>query len=76
MSELQAKEMIDIATGRRIGGIVDVLVDSKGVINKLILDKRIGRKIINTNKEDVEVTWNQIVKIGDDIILVDLKKQN
>ena len=76
MSELQNKEMIDIATGKRIGGIVDIVVDSKGTITKLLLDKRFGKRIINNPKEDIEVTWNQIIKIGDDIILVDLKNKN
>ena len=76
MSELQTKEMIDIATGKKIGGIVDVVVDSKGQINKLLLDRRFGKRIINNNKDDIEVTWNQIIKIGDDIILVALKNQN
>ena len=76
MSELQTKEMIDIATGKKIGGIVDVVVDSKGQINKLLLDRRFGKRIINNNKDDIEVTWSQIIKIGDDIILVDLKNKN
>ena len=76
MSELQTKEMIDIATGKKIGGIVDVVVDSKGQINKLLLDRRFGKRIINNNKDDIEVTWSHIIKIGDDIILVDLKNKN
>ena len=74
MSELQTKEIIDVATGRRIGSIIDIIVDSKGTITKLILDKRLGKKFMNNNKEDIELAWNQITKIGDDIILVDLTR--
>lgn len=73
MSDLQAKEIIDISSGRRVGVIVDVVVDTKGNINKLILDKRLGKRILSQGKEDVELLWNQIVKIGDDIILVDTR---
>jgi len=73
MSDLQAKEIIDVSTGRRIGIITDIIVDSKGNITKLILDKKIGKKILSNPKEDIELTWNQIVKIGDDIILVDTR---
>lgn len=73
MSDLQIKEIIDISTGRRIGIITDVIVDSKGNIIKLILDKKIGKRLLTQTKENIELTWNQIVKIGDDIILVDLR---
>lgn len=75
MSDLQAKEIIDISSGRRIGLIVDIIVDSKGNISKLILDKKIGKRILSNYKEDIELSWNQIVKIGDDIILVDTRNQ-
>ena len=71
MSDLQIKEVIDISTGKRIGSITDIIVDSKGSIIKLILDKKSGRRILSNIKEDTELNWNQIIKIGDDIILVD-----
>ena len=73
MSDLQSKEIIDISSGRRLGRIVDILVDTKGNITKLILDKKITKKILSTPKEDIEISWNKIIKIGDDIILVDSK---
>ena len=38
LSDLQTKEVIDISTGRRIGSIIDVLVNKKGYIIKLILE--------------------------------------
>lgn len=77
LSELQNKEVIDIATGRRIGSIIDVIIDRKGNIIKLLLeDKKPSRKLFSTNKEDIYLLWSQIVKIGDDIILVDGDNNN
>jgi YlmC/YmxH family sporulation protein len=76
MSDLQAKEIIDISTGRRIGSITDIIVDDKGNIIKLLLDKRIGKRLLTVQKEDAELNWNQIVKIGDDIILVDSRSHH
>lgn len=74
LSDLQTKEVIDIATGRRIGSIIDVIIDRKGNITKLILeDRKPSRKLFSTTKEDLDLLWNQIIKIGDDIILVDCK---
>lgn len=76
LSDLQTKEVIDIATGRRIGTIIDVIVNTKGEIAKLILEERkSSRRFLSTNKEDINLNWNQIIKIGDDIILVDLDKE-
>lgn len=72
LSDLQNKEVIDIATGRRIGSIIDVIIDRKGVISKLLLeDRKPSRKLFTNNREELNLLWNQIVRIGDDIILVD-----
>ena len=72
LSELQQKEIINIYNGKRIGIIVDVIVSTSGNIEKLILEEKKGRKF---TKEEYEVLWNQIVKIGDDIILIDTRNK-
>lgn len=74
LSDLQSKEVIDIASGRRIGAIIDVIINLNGNISKLVLeDRKSSRKIFSSNREDVYLDWKQIVKIGDDIILIDGK---
>lgn len=70
LSELQLKEIVDIRDGRRIGMIVDVIVDSAGKIIKLIIEEKRGRRF---SKEENEVMWQKIIKIGDDIILIDTR---
>lgn len=75
LSDLQNKEVIDIATGRRIGNIIDVVIDKKGNISKLILEeKRPSRRLFSNSRDELSILWNQIVKIGDDIMLVDNNK--
>lgn len=75
LSDMQLKEIIDVSSGKRLGSIVDVIVDSKGSIIKMLLDNKKNRtKIFSTNKEDVYIEWKNIVKLGDDIILVDIMK--
>ena len=74
LSDLQNKEVIDIASGKRLGSIIDVIVYPNGVISKLVLeDKKVARRLFGSNHEEVSLSWKQIVKIGDDIILVDGK---
>ena len=76
LSDLQNKEVIDVSSGRRIGLIVDVIINSSGMISKLILeDRKSGRRFLSSIKEDISLEWKQIIKIGDDIILVDGKKE-
>ena len=72
LSELQLKELINISNGKRLGIIVDVIVSTNGNIEKLILEEKRGRKF---SKEEYEVSWNQIIKIGDDIILIDTRNK-
>ncbi len=72
LSELQQKEIVNISNGKRIGVIVDVIVDEKGYINYLVLEEKKGRKF---SHEEYNVSWNQIIKIGDDIILIDTRNK-
>ena len=72
LSDLQHKEIVNIDGGKRIGIIIDVIIDEKGYIKELILEDRRGRKF---TREEFSVSWNQIVKIGDDIILVDTRNK-
>lgn len=72
LSELQQKEIINIVDGKRIGVIVDVVVTQNGNIEKLVLEEKRGRKF---SKEEFEILWSQIVKVGDDIILIDTRNK-
>ena len=66
LSELQTKEIINMSTGKRLGLIIDVIVDNNGLIKSLILEDKKGKKF---SREEYELDWSQISKIGDDIIL-------
>ncbi|MGM9876283.1 MAG: YlmC/YmxH family sporulation protein [Bacilli bacterium] len=66
LSELQTKEIINMSTGKRLGLIIDVIVDNNGLIKSLILEEKKGKKF---SREEYELDWSQISKIGDDIIL-------
>lgn len=72
LSELQKKEIIDINSGKRIGIIIDVVVSQEGTVKSLIVEERKIKRF--TANEERTINWQQIVKIGDDIILIDSKK--
>ena len=75
LSDLQLKEIINIANGKKIGNIIDITVNDDGSITKLIVEEKLGKKLFAASKEEVSIEWNQIVKIGDDIIIADLSKK-
>lgn len=75
LSDLQLKEIINIANGKKIGNIIDITVNDDGSITKLIVEEKLGKKLFAASKEEVSIEWNQIVKIGDDIIIADLNKK-
>lgn len=74
ISELKEKEVVNIKDGSRIGMIIDVELDLlNGKIISIIIPA--PGKIFNWfgKNQDLVIQWKDIVKIGTDIILVDLK---
>jgi len=69
LSELQTKKIININSGSNIGNIIDIIISEDGKIENLLLDH--GKSIFSLNKEgDSIIDWSNIVKIGEDVILV------
>ena len=68
LSELQTKEIINMTTGKRLGMIIDVIISTDGTIKSLILEEKKIKRL--SSREEYELDWKQIAKIGDDIILV------
>ena len=69
LSELQKKDIVNINTGERVGNIVDININVDGYISSLVVDKTNFRFLFSSNDE-IEVTFKEIVKIGEDVILV------
>lgn len=70
LSELQSKDIVTV-DGKLIGNIIDVVIED-GVIKSLIIEK--SKFIISmfSSKDEQEIKWQQIKKIGEDVILVGL----
>lgn len=71
LSELQSKDIVNIKDGKKIGNIVDVSIDNNGHMTSLIIQKNKFNLNFFKNNNDDEIKWNQIKKIGEDVILVD-----
>ncbi|MGM0369973.1 MAG: YlmC/YmxH family sporulation protein [Bacillota bacterium] len=70
-SQLSAKDVVDISTGQRLGEIVDIDINlSAGEIEGIVIPKQSGLLNLFSSGEDIYVSWDNIHKIGEDVILV------
>lgn len=71
LSDLQNKDVINTVDGKLVGNIIDVAISpSDGKMDKLIVERSKFFVSLFSNKDEVEVRWDQIEKIGEDVILV------
>lgn len=75
ISDLRMREVINIGDGRRLGPIKDIDINlEEGKISAIILPGQGARLMGFFGREDeIVVPWDRIVRIGVDVILVDLR---
>lgn len=69
-NELRCKEVVNLQNGARMGKIIDMIIQSNG---KEVLGLVVPgvRKLFKAS-EDIFIPWNNISKIGEDVILVSI----
>ena len=71
-AELRNKEIINVSDGSRMGYVCDVEFDLEtGRLTALIVPRKTGFWGIFARHEDYVISWEDIKKIGDDIIFVE-----
>lgn len=75
-SDFMLREVINISTGERIGFVSDIEfnADTGNIGSIFVPDK--GRKLFGSKSKGTKISWDNIKKIGDDIILVDVFTDN
>ncbi|PKR86979.1 YlmC/YmxH family sporulation protein [Heyndrickxia camelliae] len=76
ISDFQIKDVVSISDGRRLGNITDIDINlDNGKIESIVVGGN-GKLLSFFNKEEeLVIPWNNIVKIGEDVILVRFKDQ-
>jgi YlmC/YmxH family sporulation protein len=74
ISEFQIKDVVNVADGKRLGNIGDIEINlTTGKIDAVVISGS-GRVLGFFGKdEDVVIPWKNIIKIGQDVILVRYK---
>ncbi len=71
LSDLQAKDIINIKDGNNLGRIIDAKIDNTGKIIYFVSEERkLMRKVTHSGASTFD--FEKIKKIGEDVILVEL----
>jgi len=72
ISDLRTRDVINILDGKKLGNIIDIDLDlDNGKVLALVLPGRV-KGFLFTKREEVVVPWQKIVRIGRDVILVEV----
>ncbi|MDQ0299053.1 YlmC/YmxH family sporulation protein [Salibacterium salarium] len=73
ISELQTKDIVNMHTGKRLGhvGDVDINVET-GYVEAIVVGGSTKMMTFFNKESEFIVPWTHIVKIGSDVILVNL----
>lgn len=75
LSELSLKDVVNNEDGIKLGKIIDVEVDvASGKILSITIDRNRFSSLFS-NKNQVTIPWSKIIKIGNDVIIVDQSRQ-
>ena len=70
--ELAARRVINMADGKELGHACDMVFTAMGRVMGLVVPGRKGFFKSFTNNENIFIPWNSIIKIGSDVILVEI----
>ena len=73
LSDIQAKEVISVLDGRKLGKIVDANVNiNEGKVIYFVCEQRKFFKRFFSSSSETKFTFDHIEKIGEDVILIKL----
>lgn len=71
-TEMSRKTVINVADGRELGHVCDMVFNNcGGILGFVVPGKKSFFKSI-TSSDNIFIAWNRIIKIGSDVILVEL----
>ena len=77
LSDMQEKQVINVLDGVIIGFIIDVEIEpNSGQVFAIYIRERLGLGNIFGRRECIRIPWDQIVKIGENVIIVNYPVKN
>ncbi len=73
LSDLRTREVINVLDGKKLGSITDIELDiERGRVLALVLPGQGKGWSVFAKREEIVVYWDKIVRIGKDVILVEV----
>lgn len=75
LSDLQRKDIINIIDGKKIGKIIDVIIEKEtGVIESIVVESNKSVRSLLSGNNETNIKYKEIKKMGEDVILVDITR--
>ncbi len=76
LTELMSKDIINDDDGAKLGRIVDLEIDTtSGDVLSIIINRGFRINNLFSGKEATSIPYSKIIKIGNDVIIVDYPKK-
>ena len=72
ISDLQSRTVINLLDGKNVGNIIDFEINDEGSVIGFVVEKYKFLISSFSSKKELLIKWNQVKKIGEDVILVDV----
>jgi len=77
VSDLRMREVINVLDGKKLGNIIDIDLDlERGRVLAFMLPGQVRGWSFFSKKEELIIPWDKIVRIGRDVILVEVPTFN
>ncbi|WP_428908729.1 YlmC/YmxH family sporulation protein [Niallia sp. Krafla_26] len=77
ISEFQIKDVVNVADGKKLGNISDIDINLQtGKIEAIIISGTGKILSLFGKEEETVIPWKNILKIGEDVILVRFNEKN
>lgn len=76
-SQIREKDVINVCDGRKLGKPIDLILNDSNCVEAIVVPA-MGEGILSflkRNKEGCIIPWNQVRRIGDDVILVEVDSE-
>lgn len=74
-TELKQKDVVNVCDGRRLGKPMDLVLNDMACVEALVVPAPGGfLNLLKQEKEGCLVPWNHVLRIGSDVILVEIRE--
>ncbi len=75
-SDLKQKDVINISDGKRLGKPIDVTFSENACIESIIVPDAFSLiGCLKQTKSGIQIPWERVKRIGDDVILVEVSPE-